>query len=336
MATPATTTPVSGSTAPAVTGAPGPTAGFITRRSALMNNIAGAYYQQMKSQSTSQNMIGLSEINLQCTNTPNAKNMTATTPAPADYTGSPGDTWTDTTTGQTLVWYQNKWGPQTDHSPCKQCLLQFMTLEDMEKSFSDPAYAQQVSAIKNTACRGLCVCNMTDIDMTNTINFSTSAGTSNTLSADAAKKIATQVQANMAKQFGDTDTSDEYNKKIVDIATSINISTDQSIQQSIVSEQIINDIGTGTDVSNVTMTTVTSAVLNALASTCSDPDCGVNGAVNMQMTNNSQQVTKAATSGFKAAFKQAQPMLLGIGIFVGCLIILNIVLTIARAAKHSR
>jgi len=176
---------------------------------------------------------------------------------------------------------------------CKKCLLQFFS----EDQITGQNYIDNLPLIKEVRggiCSSFCTCNINNVDMSNTVSWSTEQSI-NTNMIDV-KKIANEVVEQLTERYGKTNTSDRTNTNVTNIITSISSSQVQNINRLLTSNQTLYIVGTGSNVSNVSMTVVINAVMKAIATVCKDTgSCDIDQIISDQMQSLRVQAETKAT-----------------------------------------
>lgn len=194
----------------------------------------------------------------------------------------------------------------------------------------DTASTKDLKRIRNTACSGLCICNLRNIDMTNNVLVN------GKLVIDQedinVEQVVREVEEAVRKRYGrDSTKNDKFTKNITDIVSSIKAEAIASINLVIASTQIISTEGAGIEVSNVSLATNMNAVVSAIAKNRGAIDT-LDDLVTQQMDYIRERVNESIVGGFQAVFREVKGFLIGTGVTILVLMLLISGLLLYRAA----
>jgi hypothetical protein len=334
-----------GSNKPVVTSGSDKDKSFINRKSTLIQSIANNYYNIVKNSKQSQRNFTSIVNNIDCTDNPGSASyseprdppVVKNPPDPSQIPFPVNTKWTNTETKKTFIKKKDAWSPQLNSSSlCMDCLNIFLKPNETYRLplWLNQDFKSYISKIRESVCRGVCYCEEKNVNITNTVNVSMETDLTQLINPDELKQIGDKVSSEMKEKFGESSTDQSgFNKKIVDIITKINVKTTQNVQQAVISMQSINMVGTGGSISNLTMNQIISGIMDAVASTCTDSQCGIDMIVTDSMNSVRCSIIKQASSGLKESLLKYKNILIGICVTVVSLVLLNIVLSIIRAGK---
>jgi hypothetical protein len=244
---------------------------------------------------------------------------------------------------------------------CSKCMDSFVSSSILNSKNQTSEELAIINNVRNTACSGSCVCNISNITENSTIVLSENA----TVSAgdfNLANMVA-QIKASMQAKYGsNAATSADFNSDTTTLINSINDNVTQTINQGFFSMSAIDAKGAGYKLKGIDNNMVVNAVMSAVASSCSktpgstlpaskcgsaDPtkpnygaEAGCTCAIqtlNSIITNDMQKITslinKDVLGDFKQVWKSVKMYVIIMASVIGGLLLLMVGLLIYRAYK---
>jgi hypothetical protein len=244
---------------------------------------------------------------------------------------------------------------------CPTCMEAYISPTILNSKNQTPEELAIINNVRNSACSGSCVCNISNVTQDSTIVLAENA-TVKPGDFDLTKMVS-QIKASMKKKYGGSAaSSDNFTSDTTSLINTINYKVTETINQRFFSMSAVEAKGAGYKLKGVDNNMIVNAVMSAVATTCSktpgsilpDAKCGssdptkpnygaeagctctiqtLNSIITNDMQNITSLINKDVLGDFKQVWKSVKTYVIIVGAAIGGILLLMVGLLIYRAYK---